>query len=71
MTTSIKTGYAPVNGLDLYHEIRGAGDPLVLLHGGVVGMTMSTRSCPSLPAGGRSSPSTCRATGARPTSTGR
>jgi pimeloyl-ACP methyl ester carboxylesterase len=25
--------YAPVNGLELYHEIHGAGDPLVLLHG--------------------------------------
>jgi len=27
--------YAPVNGLDLYYEIRGSGKPLVLLHGGV------------------------------------
>jgi pimeloyl-ACP methyl ester carboxylesterase len=27
--------YAPVNGLDLYYEIRGRGKPLVLLHGGV------------------------------------
>jgi pimeloyl-ACP methyl ester carboxylesterase len=25
---------APVNGLDLYHEIHGSGRPLVLLHGG-------------------------------------
>ncbi len=28
-----ETGYAPVNGLDMYYEIRGAGEPLVVLHG--------------------------------------
>jgi pimeloyl-ACP methyl ester carboxylesterase len=33
-TTPGQTGYAPVNGLDLYYEIHGAGAPLVLLHGG-------------------------------------
>ena len=27
------TGYAPVNGLDMYYEIHGEGRPLVLLHG--------------------------------------
>jgi pimeloyl-ACP methyl ester carboxylesterase len=27
--------YAPVNGLLLYYEIHGTGEPLVLLHGGV------------------------------------
>jgi pimeloyl-ACP methyl ester carboxylesterase len=36
----IKTGYAPVNGLNLYYEIHGAGEPLILIHGGVVGITM-------------------------------
>jgi len=30
-----KTGYAPVNGLKLYYEIHGTGEPLVLLHGGL------------------------------------
>ena len=30
----VKTGYAPVNGLNMYYEIHGAGQPLVLLHGG-------------------------------------
>lgn len=28
-----QTGYAPVNGLEMYYEIHGAGQPLLLLHG--------------------------------------
>src|ERR1700759_96946 len=36
----VKTGYARVNGLKMYCEIPGAGEPLVLIHGGVVGITM-------------------------------
>lgn len=32
--TPTKTGYAPVNGLQMYYELHGEGDPpLVLLHG--------------------------------------
>jgi pimeloyl-ACP methyl ester carboxylesterase len=27
------TGYAPVNGLQMYYEVRGSGEPVVLLHG--------------------------------------
>ena len=27
------TGYAPVNGLKMYYEIHGSGDPVVVLHG--------------------------------------
>lgn len=27
------TGYAPVNGLKMYYEIHGTGEPVVLLHG--------------------------------------
>lgn len=27
------TGYAPVNGLKIYYEVHGSGEPLVLLHG--------------------------------------
>ena len=27
------SGYAPVNGLDMYYEIHGEGTPLVLIHG--------------------------------------
>jgi hypothetical protein len=29
-------GYADVNGINLYHEIYGTGEPLVLLHGGLM-----------------------------------
>jgi pimeloyl-ACP methyl ester carboxylesterase len=39
-TAFLKTGYAPVNGLNLYYEIHGTGAPLILLHGGVVGISM-------------------------------
>lgn len=28
-----QTGYAPVNGLKMYYEVYGEGEPLVLLHG--------------------------------------
>src|SRR5580704_17046055 len=27
------TGYAPVNGLKMYYEVQGSGEPVVLLHG--------------------------------------
>src|SRR3984957_14630447 len=27
------TGYAPVNGINMYYEIHGGGEPVVLLHG--------------------------------------
>ncbi len=30
----IRSGFAPVNGLNLYYEIHGEGKPLVLIHGG-------------------------------------
>ena len=35
MHAADKTGYAAVNGLRLYYEIHGTGQPLVLLHGGL------------------------------------
>ncbi|MGH2616094.1 MAG: alpha/beta fold hydrolase [Thermomicrobiales bacterium] len=31
--TTPQTGYAPVNGLQMYYEIHGSGEPLLLLHG--------------------------------------
>jgi pimeloyl-ACP methyl ester carboxylesterase len=39
--------YAPVNGLQMYYEIHGAGRPLVLLHGGA--MTIESSFAPLLP----------------------
>jgi hypothetical protein len=30
-----KGNHAAVNGLELYHEFHGEGEPLILLHGGV------------------------------------
>ena len=43
-----KTGYAPVNGLKLYYEIHGTGEPLILLHGGVGATGMFDVILPSL-----------------------
>jgi pimeloyl-ACP methyl ester carboxylesterase len=31
----VHSGYADVNGIKLYHEIYGQGEPLVLIHGGL------------------------------------
>lgn len=31
-----ESGYAAVNGLDLYYEVYGEGPPLILLHGGLL-----------------------------------
>src|SRR5712671_5904495 len=33
------TGYAPVNGLKMYYEIHGKGEPVVLLHGAFMTIT--------------------------------
>ena len=33
------TGYAPVNGLKMYYEIHGSGQPVVLLHGAFMTIT--------------------------------
>jgi pimeloyl-ACP methyl ester carboxylesterase len=40
----ISSGYADVNGIKLYYEIYGEGEPLVLLHGGF--MTIGEMSTP-------------------------
>jgi pimeloyl-ACP methyl ester carboxylesterase len=33
------TGYAPVNGLRMYYEVHGSGEPVVLLHGSFLTIT--------------------------------
>ena len=35
----LETGYAPVNGLNMYYEVHGSGDPVVLLHGSFMTIT--------------------------------
>lgn len=39
-TNKYQQGYSNVNGLDMYYEIHGEGNPLVLIHGG--GSTIET-----------------------------
>lgn len=36
--TSAEPHYASVNGLEMYYEIHGTGEPLILLHGGLGGI---------------------------------
>ena len=43
-----RSSYASVNGLNLYYEIHGAGEPLILLHGGVGAIEMFGEVLPSL-----------------------
>src|ERR1700743_2264534 len=48
MSNATTTGYAPVNGLNMYYEIHGSGTmPLVLIHGG--GSTIETTFSNLLP----------------------
>lgn len=35
MPKAVKTGAAPVNGIDLYYAIYGSGPPVLLIHGGL------------------------------------
>jgi pimeloyl-ACP methyl ester carboxylesterase len=41
-------GYAPADGLALYYEVYGSGDPLVLLHGGLGAIEMLAPLLPGL-----------------------
>jgi pimeloyl-ACP methyl ester carboxylesterase len=48
MEQDFKSGYAPVNGLNMYYEIHGSGNtPLILIHGG--GSTIETNWSRLLP----------------------
>jgi pimeloyl-ACP methyl ester carboxylesterase len=49
--TTPQTGYAPVNGLEMYYEIHGTGEPLILLHGGVGAIEMFGEVLPLLAQG--------------------
>ena len=35
MPVSNVAGYAPVNGIHMYYAVYGAGDPVLLIHGGL------------------------------------
>ena len=35
MPASTETGYAKVNGIDMYYAVYGSGDPVLLIHGGL------------------------------------
>ena len=37
----LKSGYAPVNGLKLYYEIHGQGQPLLLPHGSFMTISLN------------------------------
>src|SRR5688572_13520523 len=37
--TKVKVAYASINGLKMYYEIHGTGDPVVLLHGSFMTIT--------------------------------
>jgi pimeloyl-ACP methyl ester carboxylesterase len=39
--TPVQSGYIPTNGLHMYYEIYGSGEPLVLLHGNLSTITTS------------------------------
>jgi len=47
---SQQAGYAPVNGINLYYEIHGSGQPVVLLHGGLGAIEMFGEVLPALAA---------------------
>jgi 3-oxoadipate enol-lactonase len=43
---AIKSGFAAVPGARLYYEIAGEGDPVLLLHGGLLDRRMWDRQFP-------------------------
>jgi pimeloyl-ACP methyl ester carboxylesterase len=51
MITPARTGFAPLNGLQLYYEIYGSGKPLIVLHGGVMASEVFGTNLPELARG--------------------
>jgi pimeloyl-ACP methyl ester carboxylesterase len=47
-TTPLPNGYAPVDGLKMYYEIHGTGQPLILIHGGLGAKEMFDPILPAL-----------------------
>src|SRR5688572_23816292 len=43
-----KSGYVKANGVNYYYEIRGQGEPLLLLHGGLGNIAMFAPGIPAL-----------------------
>ncbi len=35
MPAAADSGYAPVNGIEMYYATYGAGEPILLIHGGL------------------------------------
>jgi pimeloyl-ACP methyl ester carboxylesterase len=46
--SGVTSGYAQVNGLKMYYEVHGTGQPLILLHGGVGSTGMFSEIMPDL-----------------------
>ncbi len=40
MKTDVKGSYAQANGINLYYEVHGKGEPLILLHGAIGAIDM-------------------------------
>src|SRR6202048_2466440 len=47
-TAVLKSGYSLVDGLKMYYEIHGTGEPLILLHGGLGSSDMFSEIMPVL-----------------------
>jgi pimeloyl-ACP methyl ester carboxylesterase len=47
-TAVLNSGYASVNGLKIYYELHGTGEPLILLHGGLGSSDMFSEIMPLL-----------------------
>jgi pimeloyl-ACP methyl ester carboxylesterase len=47
----VKNGYQEINGVNYYYEVRGRGEPLLLLHGGLGSIDMFAPVLPALTKG--------------------
>ncbi len=70
LPTPQESGYADVNGVKIWYQTYGEGDPLVLIHGGFGSVGCSGRTSRLCREVGRSSASTSRRTAAPARSAG-